>query len=204
MKFVKFCLLPVVVLFVLAVAGGYFWVRSLPTEWSVSKSVLIDAPVADVHAQVSDLRNWEQWSFWFAQDPNTTVSYDGEPGAGQTAMWQGNSTSGRYEILEVTPDAMVRVQSSLQGFPQPTEYTIEYEPDEEGAFVTWTARGTGEGLGERMMGFLSKGMSVAAIEFGLEQLGQVVQAGGAPTDAAAPAEAEAAAEEAVEEAADGE
>jgi len=140
------------VLLVLAVVGLAAFGSK---DWTVARSVVIERPPADVHAEVADLRRWvgrrdpapaRGWSTWI-QDANPTWQYEfqGEPGAGQSVAW----TSDRDLVCHMTitradPQTGIEYDLVIDGFPSSVQGVIAYQPHEAvpgATLVTWTTTG---------------------------------------------------------------
>ncbi|XQF93100.1 SRPBCC family protein [Pseudoalteromonas espejiana] len=80
---------------------------TLPQNYSVNKSVLIDAKVATVKSLVADFSLWHLWSPWQKVDPTITFSI-GEPsrGIGAHQSWQNDWGHGEMTITSLTNNQM--------------------------------------------------------------------------------------------------
>ncbi len=105
-----------------------------PRKFGVSRSIEIKAPVAIVFDQVNDLRKWNEFSPWLADDPNMQLSYGAiTAGVGASYSWKGESTgSGTMTSVEVIPNQLVR-------------YKLEFD-DEGGGEAVWRFAPTAEGV----------------------------------------------------------
>lgn len=117
-------------------------VMLLPTRWSVETQETINAPVAMIHAQVNNLREWRNWSTPFPVDESMKYTYDGpEEGAGASMNWQGNSGFGMMRITKSETDKGVWFESAL-GVPKPNSTgAITYVVDGDKVRVTWAGEG---------------------------------------------------------------
>jgi uncharacterized protein YndB with AHSA1/START domain len=85
LKIVKWLLIVVVALFALLYVGGWL----LSPKFTVTRSVLVNAPPAKVYAFVVDPREWKKWAVWNRRDPAMQITYSGPPsGAGAGWAWQ--------------------------------------------------------------------------------------------------------------------
>jgi uncharacterized protein YndB with AHSA1/START domain len=75
----------------------------LPSEFTVQRSILIDAPAANVYANVVDLRHWRTWGVWFKRDANMKIVYSGpESALGMKSEWISEQEgSGEMEIIAI-------------------------------------------------------------------------------------------------------
>ena len=107
MRLVRNILFSIVILIIIFLAGAYV----LPTKVSVSRHIVINAPVARVFPHVNDLRKFQVWSPWAVIDGDMKIVYSGAPlGKGQIMAWTSkdpNVGSGSQEITESVADERV-------------------------------------------------------------------------------------------------
>lgn len=137
MKILRTILSVIVILIVILVVVGLF----LPTSYTVERSIVIDAPAAQIHEYVGDLNNWDAWEPFREGDPTIVVTYgEKTKGVGATQSWVGESGDG---ALTFTKDSPVEGIEYDLIFDQGTsESAIKYSPLEDGETeVTWTMSG---------------------------------------------------------------
>lgn len=84
MKVLKIILGIVVVVVVLGV--GYL--AMLPANYTVERSITINAPLDLVNQHVVKFSEWDNWSPWKAKDPDAKYTYEGEDGTvGSKMTW---------------------------------------------------------------------------------------------------------------------
>lgn len=129
----------VVVVAVGLVAGGMM----LSPAFSVTRSVVVDAPPQKVYAFVADPRGWKQWSVWNRRDPAMAITYSGPAsGAGAAWSWQSRSEGdGRMTFTSVEPGRRVAFDLELAGFDAVSKGVLRFEPEGAGTRVTWTMDG---------------------------------------------------------------
>lgn len=116
--------------------GGYLF---LPSKMVVSQSVEIARPRAAVFALLDNLHTFNEWSPWSAADPNAVYTFEGESGAGQTAVWEtkgGRIGSGRQTIVRSLLNQ--RVDTLLDLGPRGSTniaWIVDRQP--HGSKVTW-------------------------------------------------------------------
>src|SRR4051794_33134823 len=77
----------------------------LVSDFELSRSTSIQAPVGTLHALVDDFHEWVAWSPWEGVDPDLQRTYTGpERGVGAAYAWTGNRKAGQgsMEITGVT------------------------------------------------------------------------------------------------------
>ncbi|HKJ90794.1 MAG TPA: SRPBCC family protein, partial [Oceanipulchritudo sp.] len=142
MKIVKWLIILVAALFGLFLIITFF----LPKDYSVSRSLHIEAPAPIVYSQVADLEAWQEWNPWNQVDPEIAITY-GERSAGTGAAYSWESDiagDGEMRILEAVPNTFVRYELIFEGYEDLPSYSkIEIQPKDgpEGVEVTWTFEG---------------------------------------------------------------
>ncbi|SDS46767.1 Polyketide cyclase / dehydrase and lipid transport [Friedmanniella luteola] len=113
--------------------------------YTVSRTLVVDAPPERVHAQLADFHRWAAWSPWEDVDPALERSYEGAgSGVGAVYRWSGNRRAGRgrMEITESRPPALVRVDLTFEKpFKAHNDTWFEVVPEGAGSRVTWTMTG---------------------------------------------------------------
>lgn len=90
-KLVKF-LLALTLLLAVFVVGA---TAMLPSNYEVSKSIVIDADRGDIHAIVGDLNRWPEWDPWKDDDPTIKVTLgDKTTGVGASQTWTSDQGPG--------------------------------------------------------------------------------------------------------------
>ena len=157
---------------------GFF----LPRQFTIQRSLLIEQPPEVIFAVLNDMRHFNQWSPWYARDPDAGYRVEGpEQGVGSTLVWsdEDGSGAGRLQIVESRPFEAIDLQMELGDTEADTFYQLE--PGSEGTRVTWGMRvefGTFDLTG-RYIGLMLPGMIGKDYREGLERLASYLeQAGG--------------------------
>ena len=140
----------------------------LPAQYSVVRTVTIDAPPAAIHPSVNTLKEWPKWSAWTTEKyPDMKVTYSGpESGVGAINEFEGESVGGhgKFEITNSHPDEGIDYQLDFDHGSMVSSGGIKYEPEKgKGTKVTWSNEGdlgwnpisrwcNAFGLMDRMMG----------------------------------------------------
>ena len=146
------------ILGILAIIMGLFciFVAFQPSEFQITRSAKIEAPLPTVFDQINNLHQWQAWSPWENMDPALKRNYEGESaGTGAIYSWTGNNQvgEGRMTITESRPNEFIRIKLE---FFKPfratniTEFTVK--PEGNQTVVTWTMSGHNN--------FVSKAMSL--------------------------------------------
>ena len=95
-------------------------INSMP-RFSVSRTILIQAPLQTVHATVRDFKQWPVWSPWLIAEPDCRVTYADD---GKSYTWDGRITgSGEMEVVnENAPNAIQSRTSSTT--PSPSRWKL--------------------------------------------------------------------------------
>ena len=97
LKVIKSLIVLLVILIVLFIVIGIF----LPKEYTVSRSVVIDATPQQIHPYLNDLNNWPLWSPWVENDPTLKVTVgDIASGVGASQSWVGKDGDGSLVFTE--------------------------------------------------------------------------------------------------------
>lgn len=143
-----------------------------PQEGHVERSIVIDAPVSTVFAEVNSFKNFNDWSPWAKMDPDAQYTYEGpETGVGAKMSWDGKSSGkGSQWIVESVPDQRVRNGISFEDFNGIfySEYILQ--PEGSGTKLTWTHDGKNEGFSGKLMWLFMKGAVGTQYEEGLADL----------------------------------
>lgn len=132
-KFLKILLAIVAILIIVMFLMG--------KAYHFEKSIVINAPVEKVYAQINSTKAINQWNPWMKLDPNLKLTYSGNPGeVGDKYCWDGNDDvgSGCHEITALVPN---QKQSTKMMFYKPFESdaisNITLTPEGNGTKVTW-------------------------------------------------------------------
>ncbi|ELR69451.1 hypothetical protein C900_04983 [Fulvivirga imtechensis AK7] len=112
----------------------------LPAKTELERSIVINAPVESIFAEVNDLKKWPNWSPWNEMDPTMAMTYaDKTAGEGASYSWEGDPNitgTGKLTITEsreneyIATDLDFGQQDTAIGY-----YT--FENTGEGTKVTW-------------------------------------------------------------------
>jgi len=129
---------------ILAIIAGLFVLVGLflPNQIDVRRSVVIDAPVAEIHQQLHNLDNWPNWSPWAELDPTikTTIG-DLSSGKGASQSWVGNSGGGNLTITESSLGKGVIYDLSFDGDSSVYKSGFSYQEKDGKVSVTWFMTG---------------------------------------------------------------
>lgn len=139
-----------------AVVALVGFISTRPAEFSLQRSITIQAPADIAFAQVNDFHRWGAWSPWDKMDPNMTRTFTGaDAGLDAVYEWSGNDKvgMGRMTIQESKPSERIRIRLDfLKPMVASNTTTFTFTPAADGVTVTW--------LMEGRHGFVGKAFSV--------------------------------------------
>lgn len=118
-------------------------------EYTVSRSTMIAAPSARIHALINDFREWVPWSPWEELDPEMERTYTGpDSGVGSRYAWSGNKKAGQgsMEITSSSPSSIEVDLAFLRPVESDSRVTFTLQPDGDATKVTWRMDGEWTGL----------------------------------------------------------
>lgn len=133
-------------------------------SYTISRSTVIKAPAARVHALIEDLHAWRNWSPWEGLDGQLERTYAGaERGEGARYSWKGNrkAGAGTMHVTSSTPAEVVVDVAFLKPFRSTSTSTFTLTEAGGSTTVAWQMTGRQNALMsvvgrvwslERMMG----------------------------------------------------
>src|SRR4051794_3284656 len=94
-------------LLVIGLAGFMAFVATLPDDFTVSRSVTVDASREQLFPWINNLHKSHEWSPWTKLDPNAKFTFEGpEEGPGAIFSWVGNDKmgEGKMTIIDARPN----------------------------------------------------------------------------------------------------
>jgi hypothetical protein len=153
----------------------------LPRQYTVSRSVVIDAPLERVHELCSDLERWPSWTPWFRADPGMEITLGGiTRGEGAHQSWRSKDGAGELTFTRCDPEWGVAFDLHFVNRGEDAVSTIRYDRTGGRTAVTWDMTGdTGWNPIARFMGIVMDPLFGPMFEDGLERL-KLVAEGRAP------------------------
>jgi len=139
MKVLKWLAIVVLALAAVLVVGGYL----LSPKFTVTRSVVINAPAEKVYPLVANPRGWKQWSVWNQRDPAMQIEYAGaESGAGAKWTWKSKTQGdGSMTFTAAEPNKRVAFELYFPDFGTTSHGDLDLAPEGSGTRVTWTMNG---------------------------------------------------------------
>ncbi|MES2600410.1 MAG: SRPBCC family protein [Pseudomonadota bacterium] len=152
-----------------------------PSEYSVSRTMMMSAAAPDIFAQIDDFHRWQAWSPWAKRDPKAKASFDG-PASGKGAVfaWSGNNEvgEGRMTLTESRPSESVRIKTDFVKPFVGTSYSdFSLNPEGGGTSVSWTMSGQNDFISKAICLFVSMDKVLGGeMEKGLASIKALVEA----------------------------
>lgn len=147
----------------------------LSKSFAMDRGTAIAAPQADVHAVVSDLTTWKDWTAWNkTADPTVVYTYTGDPATvGHGMEWSGDKLGkGKLVLTAISPDR-IEYEMEFDGQDKSDGSIVLLASGDGGqsTSVTWGFSGEMEGMPyKRYFGLLMDGMVGPDFEKGLSSL----------------------------------
>lgn len=153
------------------------YVLTRPNAFTLTRSVVVHAPVERVFALVSDFRQWAHWSPWEHMDPTMTREYGARTyGVDGSYAWEGKKVgAGKMTFTEVIPNEKITLRLEfLRPMPAVNMTTFTFAQHSEGVTVTWTMSGEHAGFMAKVFGVLAMEKVVGkSFEQGLQKMKEV-------------------------------
>jgi hypothetical protein len=168
MKFLKFVGIPVLILFVLLVIGGFF----LSGDYIVKRTIEIEAPPDQIAYYTNDLAHWPEWTPWLEMDPTiVTTLGDQTTGVGAHQSWTSKDGSGELTFTRADTQGIEYDMAFITGEERwPAKCSMNFQPNGSMTTVTWGMTGTIDGFVGKYFALLMPGMIKADFDKGLEKL----------------------------------
>ncbi|MBA4100505.1 MAG: hypothetical protein C0484_27490 [Rhodospirillum sp.] len=174
----KRVIIGLVTLIVLIVVIGFL----LPRQVHVERSVVINAPQAQLFEALNGFKRFNEFSPWAALDPTTQYTYEGpENGVGAKMSWVSSDPdlgSGTNEIVESKAPDLIRTKLDFGGLLAEASFT--FAPADGATRVTWGFDGDlGNNPIMRFVGLMFDKWIGGDYEKGLARMKQVMEQGNA-------------------------
>jgi uncharacterized protein YndB with AHSA1/START domain len=139
LKFLKWLVIVLVLLVGLLFLGGY----ALSPQFTVTRSVLVQAPPAKVYGFIAAPRQWKQWTVWNQRDPAMQINYTGpESGAGAAWEWKSQTEGdGKMTFTAAQPDQRLDYDLYFPDFGTTSKGSLTLLPEGNATQVTWVMNG---------------------------------------------------------------
>ena len=137
-KVIKSLIALLIIIIALFIVIGIF----LPKDYTVSRSVVIDASSQQIHPYINNLNNWPKWSPWVENDPTLKVTVgDIASGVGASQSWVGKDGDGSLVITESNPQKGIDYDLEFNQGQFKCKSDFKYVPDGPDTQVVWEMKG---------------------------------------------------------------
>ena len=175
MKSLKYILLLLLIL----VIGFSIYIAVQPNSFNVTRTKVINAPQSVIYSNVIDFKNWEAWSSWIEEKPETVITLSEKTeGIGGSYTWEDEDGVGFMKTIGTEPMKSIAQEMQFGDFPK-SDVTWTFEPNEDGTTkATWNITGKDLPFGYKMFSAVMGGMEKQIgphFERGLTMLDSVLQ-----------------------------
>lgn len=173
MKILKGIIVGLVALVLGLAVIGFF----LPRDYSVERTIVVQAPAEHIFPYLHELPNWKLWMAWYEKDPDMKITYSGpSAGVGAISAWESKTEgSGEMEVKRVIADQLIEYELRFPSF-EPSTGQLELTPMDGGTQVRWSDQGRlGINPFFRYFGLMLDGMIGKDFETGLAKLKNVAE-----------------------------
>lgn len=171
--------LKVILIIILVIFAGYcIWMATLPKDFTMERTAMIDAEPEAVFAEVNDLREWPKWSPWYEMDTTVEMKYsDDAVGEGAYYTWESekdNVGAGKYTNIAVTDNESIDYNMEFEGMGGSDGYWKFEGLEDDKTKVTWGFH-TEFGFFDRVGGVFIEQALGPQFDEGLENLKTTVE-----------------------------
>lgn len=176
MKAFKYILFLILILII----GLAIYIAVQPNSFEVKRTRTIQAPVSVVYDNIIDFKNWEAWSSWVEENPETIITLsDTTYGIGGSYSWKDEDGIGTMKTIDTKPKTSINQEMQFADFPK-SDIIWNLKPNNDGSTeVHWTISGKDLPFDFKIFSTLMGGMEKQIgphFERGLEKLDSVLVA----------------------------
>jgi hypothetical protein len=139
LKILKSLIVLLSIILVLFVIIGF----SLPKNYTVSRSIVIDATPQQIHKYVNNLKKWPKWSPFAENDPTLVFNMgDKTSGEGANSSWTSKDSSGSLVITSSSPDKGIKYDLEFLNGNIKTRREFIYVREGQNTKVIWEMTGS--------------------------------------------------------------
>ena len=173
-------MLVILLVVAIALAGLFFYAASQPDNFTVSRTLNINAAPEKIFPFLNDFKMWGRWSPYEKMDPAMQRIIAGaSSGVGATYAWAGNGKVGAGDMLITTstPSTLVALDLNMQKpLRASNKVTFNLVPKGAGTDITWAMQGKSPFIAKLMGVVMNMDRMVGKqFEEGLANLKRVVE-----------------------------
>lgn len=149
----------------------------LPSGYTISRTVVIEAKPQQVHELVGYLDQWVRWTPWLKEDPSLIITPGAlSTGKGAHLSWQNKTGGGEMTLTRCQPDWGVAFDMTLGKRKQLSACSLRYRHVAQGTEVVWQMQGdSGFDIFGRYFNLLLDPLMGPMLEKGLEQVKELAE-----------------------------
>lgn len=167
-----------IVMTILLIIMGFASIIAMnPSDYSVSRNIIINAPASSVFPMINNFKNWEKWSPWKSNDPGAKTTFEGpEQGLGAIMRWSDSQSVGSITITQSVSNEFLDYALEFEK-PLKSKATSQFTLSSgENTVVTWSMSGKHNFLGKVFAFFYdTEKMIGESYELGLNNLKSFVE-----------------------------
>ena len=134
-----------IVITLVALAAAVGLSLFLPSQYTVRRSLTLDASPAEIFPLISDLPAWSAWDPMLRDNPTIRSTYGAGPSDGPKGSWErwtvAGGAGGRRVIKAVEPMRRVALDLAFDRDASIAEMELTLEPEGSQTRVTWILTG---------------------------------------------------------------
>ncbi|WP_339757231.1 SRPBCC family protein [uncultured Winogradskyella sp.] len=138
MKTLKYILLLLLILII----GFSIYIAVQPNSFNVTRTKTINAPQSVVYNNVIDFKNWEAWSSWIEEKPETVITLaEQTEGVGGSYSWEDEDGVGTMKTIATVPMTSITQEMQFGDFAK-SDVNWDLKPNKNGTTeVSWNIKG---------------------------------------------------------------
>ncbi len=127
-------------LIALVIVAILIYLLRLPPAYQVTRSIVIDKPIAQVFDYVRDFSYWAQWSPWSLHDPHQKNTLDNPNSVGGSYTWDSTMIgAGSMQHRQIIPNERLDILLTfIRPFKSKADIRFTFATIDGATQVTWT------------------------------------------------------------------
>jgi len=124
------------------IIGFCIYIAVQPNSFQVERTRNIKAPTAVIYSNLIDFKNWEAWSSWVEENPNTKIMLSEQTkGIGGSYSWEDEDGIGTMKTTATVPNSSITQEMQFADFPKNNVTWYLKSNDNGSTDVTWQITG---------------------------------------------------------------
>ncbi len=131
----------IILLLLILIIGFAIYVAVQPSDYEVNRTRDMEAPAAMIFQNISDFKNWEEWSAWVENDPDLKITYpENTKGVGGNYSWEDKDGVGTMRTIAMNPFEDIQQEMQFGDF-EPSSIEWKFKSMDDGKTkVSWTMK----------------------------------------------------------------